>query len=107
MSFYSISHFIKEFYPQYYGVQSYPALKCVTIHKVDEEWGILCNFAKTPLVVDGVTFKSSEELFQLMKFKNADIIGRITQGVTNNGKVCHQIKRTVKSYEKENGEINI
>ena len=26
MSFYSISHFIKEFYPQYYGVQSYPAL---------------------------------------------------------------------------------
>ncbi len=101
MSFYSITHFIKEFYPQYYGVQSYPASKCITIHKIDDEWGVFCNFAKTPLLVDDVTFKSSEELFQLMKFKNADIIGRITQGITNNRKVCHQIKRTVKSYEKE------
>ena len=101
MSFYSISKFIKEHYPQYYGYASYPQAECVTIHKVDDEWGIFCNFAKTPLVVDGVTFKSSEELFQLMKFKDEGVIIRIAQGITNNDKVCHQIKRTVKSYEKE------
>ena len=101
MSFYSISEFIKEFYPQYYGYSAYPRNECVTIHKVDGEWGVFCNFAPTPIVVDGVVFRSSEHLFQLMKFKNPEVIANIANGITNNGKKCHQIKKTVKSYEKE------
>ncbi len=101
MSQNSTADIIKEYYPQYYGKPTYPADRCVTIHKVKDEWGIFCNFARTPLVVDGVTFKSSEELFQYMKFKDATIVERIAKGVTRNNKVCHEIKRTVKSYEKE------
>lgn len=101
MSFYSIADYIKEYYPQYYGYATYPKQECVTIHKVDEEWGIFCNFASTPIVIDGVAFKSSEHLFQLMKFKNSRVITNIMNGVTNNGKKCFQIKKTVKSYEKE------
>lgn len=101
MSFYSISEYIKEFYPQYYGYATYPKSECVTIHKVDGEWGIFCNFAPTPIIIDGVVFKSSEHLFQMMKFKDPSVITNIMNGVTNNGKKCFQIKKTVKSYEKE------
>ena len=100
MSFYSIANFIKEYYPEYYGIETYPMSKCIAIRKVKDEWGLFCNFAHTPLVVDGVTFESSEELFQLMKFKDEDVIRRIRAGITMDDKVCHQIKMTAKSYEK-------
>ena len=72
MSFYSVAPFIKEFYPEYYSIESYPAKDSVRIHKVAEEWGIFSNFAKTPLGVNGVTFDSAEELFQMMKFKDKE-----------------------------------
>ena len=101
MSFYSISDFIKENYPQYWGYESYDPSTCVRIHKVDDEWGILCNFANTPIVVCGFTFKSSEQLFQLMKFTDEDVVKRILNGITRNNKKCHEVKKTVKSYEKE------
>lgn len=101
MSFYSIAPFIKEFYPEYWGVYSYDATKCIRIHKVNDEWGILCNFANTPIVVGGFTFKSSEQLFQLMKFTDEGVVKRILNGITRNEKKCHEIKKTVKSYEKD------
>ena len=101
MSFYSIAPFIKEFYPEYWGEYSYDANKSIRIHKVDDEWGILCNFANTPIVVGGFTFKSSEHLFQLMKFTDEGVVKRILNGITRNEKKCHEIKKTVKSYEKD------
>ena len=101
MSFYSIAPFIKEFYPEYWGVYSYDATKCIRIHKVNDEWGILCNFANTPIVLGCFTFKSSEQLFQLMKFNDKDVVKRILNGVTRNDKKCHEVKKTVRSYEKD------
>lgn len=100
MSFYSIADFIKEYYPEYYGIETYPIAECAPIRKVKDEWGLFCNFAPTPLIVDGVTFNSSEELFQLMKFKDEDVIRRIRTGITMGGKTSRQIKMTAKSYEK-------
>lgn len=101
MSFYSVDQFIREHYPQYWGYETYPQDRCACIRKVSDEWGILCNFASTPLVVNGVEFKSSEELFQMMKFKDVEILDRIRRNITREGKLCYQIKKTVKSYEKE------
>ena len=66
MSFFSIVDLIRDYYPEYYGIETYPIAECVAIHKVKDKWRLFCNFAPTPLVVDGVTFESSEELFQLM-----------------------------------------
>ena len=100
MSFYSIADFIKKYYPDYYGIQTYSIAQCVAICKVKDDWGLFSNFAHTPLEVDGITFESSEELFQLMKFKDSDVIQRIRVGITINDKTCHQIKMTAKSYEK-------
>lgn len=69
-----VSDMIKTYYPQYYKWESYPADQCAIIHKTTEEWGVLHNMATTPIVVDGVTFKCSETLFQLMKFTDKDAI---------------------------------
>ena len=67
-----VSDYIREYYPEYYRWLDYPAEDVVVINKADEEWGILGNFGRTPLVVDGVPFYASESLFQVMKFTDPD-----------------------------------
>ena len=74
MNFYSIAPFIQKYYPEYYSIETYPVSECVAIRKVKEPWGIFGNFAPTPIIINGVTFKTSELLFQLMKFKEAEPI---------------------------------
>lgn len=92
MSFYSVAPFIKEFYPEYYSVGRYPADRCICIRKVADEWGVLCNFAKTPLSVNGVTLKNSEQLFQLMKFVDEAPVKAVYQ--------ARNPKYTAKHWEK-------
>lgn len=74
MNYYSIAPFIQEYYLEYYSIETYPVSECVAIRKVKEPWGIFGNFAPTPIIINGVTFKTSELLFQLMKFKEAEPI---------------------------------
>ena len=74
MSFYSIAPFIQTFYPEYYSIESYPANESIAIRKVKESWGILGNFAPTPIFIEHVTFKTSELLFQLMKFRDEEAV---------------------------------
>ena len=64
--------FIQEYYPEWYGIQEYSADKTVSFLKVDGEWGLLSNFARTPIVVDGVTFDCTEKLFQVIKFTDEE-----------------------------------
>lgn len=92
MSFYSIAPFIQEYYPQYYSIESYPATQCITIHKITEKWGLFSNFAHTPIVLNGVTFKSAEQLFQLMKFKDEEPVKAVFQ--------ASNPKMTAKKWEK-------
>ena len=74
MNFYSIAPFIQKYYPKYYSIETYPVSECVAIRKVKDPWGIFGNFAPTPIIINGVTFKTSELLFQLMKFKEEEPI---------------------------------
>ena len=64
--------FIREYYPEWYGTQEYPADKTVSFLKVDGEWGLLSNFARTPIVIDWVTFDCTEKLFQVIKFTDEE-----------------------------------
>ena len=64
--------FIKDYYPEWYGIQEYPADKTAAFCKVAEEWGVLGNFAPTPIVVGGVPFDCTEKLFQMMKFTDLE-----------------------------------
>ena len=93
MSFYSIAPFIERYHPEYYSIERYPADECIVIHKINEEWGILSNFAHTPIVYKGVTYKSSEQLFQMMKFTDETIREEIFNAPNP--------KMTAKHYEKE------
>ena len=92
MSFYSIAPFIQEFYPEYYSIESYPSAECIRIHKVADEWGIFSNFARTPIIIDGIEFKNAEQLFQVMKFLDPESIDDVYHA--NNPKM------TAKHWEK-------
>ena len=85
---------IKEFYPEWYGIQDYPADKTAAFCKVDKEWGVLGNFAATPLVVGGVPFDCTEKLFQVMKFADSESrkIVYSVKGQTIKMKAKHQEK---------------
>lgn len=97
MSFYSIAPFIEEFYPEYYSIETYPACECVTIRKVKEPWGILGNFAPAPIIIDNVEFKTSELLFQLMKFTDDEPVLAIYKA--NNPKM--QAKHWEKTHRRK------
>jgi len=67
-----LAGFIKEFYPEWYGIQEYPADRTAAFCKVADEWGIFGNFAPIPIVVDGVPLDCTEKLFQVMKFADSE-----------------------------------
>ena len=81
---YHVAPFIEKYYPKYYSLNEYPASECVCIRKVNEEWGILGNFAATPLKVNGVEFRNSEQLYHMMGFTEAEPLNEIfaSKGMT-------------------------
>lgn len=79
MSTGKLAPLIKEFYPEYYLWNEYPVDKCVAIRSVKDRWGVLGNFAPTPLMVKGVLFSNSEQLFQMMKFSDKETLLSIYQ----------------------------
>jgi ribA/ribD-fused uncharacterized protein len=89
-----VRHFIESYYPEYYGWYDYPADKTAAFCSVDKEWGILGNFGRTPIVVDGVPFDCTEKLFQVMKFSDAGSrkIVYSAKGQTIKMKAKHQHK---------------
>lgn len=99
MNKHSVYPFIQQFYPEYVGIQSYPADQCAVFCEARNEWGILGNMATAHIVVQGVTFKSCEHLFQMMKFNKPEIVKNVWNGITANGKKSNSIKMTAKSYE--------
>ena len=92
MNFYSIAPVIKIYYPRYYSVETYSAEECVTVHKVNEPWGLFSNFARTPLLLEGVEFRTSEQLFQLMKFRDREAVLAVYRAANP--------KMTAKKWEK-------
>ena len=68
---------IKEYYPQYIGIKRYPADQCALVKTAADEWGILGNFGRAAVVVNGVEFSNTEKLFQCMKFTYAPVIQEI------------------------------
>ena len=77
MNAHSIAPFIKEFYPQYYSIEKYPVVQSAAFCKVDDNWGVFSNFGRTPIKLGGVTFKNTEQLFQLMKFKDEEPVVKV------------------------------
>ena len=64
--------YIREYYPDWLGFKEYPAEKTIAIGRVKEPWGILGNFASSPIVVNGVSFDCTEKLYQVMQIADPD-----------------------------------
>lgn len=73
---FSVASAIRRYYPEYWerGIQSHPACQCAPFCKVSGDWGIFSNFANTPIVVNGITYKNSEQLFQCQKYIDEEAI---------------------------------
>lgn len=70
-----VHEMIRDYYPDYYDIERYPASKTVCIRKTTDEWGILGNFARTPIEIRGLSFDCTERLFHLLKFKPEAVEG--------------------------------
>jgi predicted NAD-dependent protein-ADP-ribosyltransferase YbiA (DUF1768 family) len=92
-----VRDFIEKNYPEYYGWFDYPVDRTVFFSSADGEWGILGNFGRTPLVIDGVPFPCAESVFQIMKF--ADPEARISIYLLKG----QRIKMRAKHFEREVG----
>ena len=57
-------------YPQYDTIERYPAERTIGFTSTIKAWGILSNFAKTPMVVNGVEFACVEQLFHYIRLNN-------------------------------------
>ena len=57
-------------YSQYDTVHRYPAEQTIGYTSTAAEWGLLSNFAKTPMVVNGVEFVCVEQMFHYIRLNN-------------------------------------
>ena len=64
-----VHEMIRDYYPEYYSINRYPAVETVCVRKTTDEWGILGNFYRTPIVINGITFDCTERLYHIMKLK--------------------------------------
>lgn len=92
---------IREYYPEYTNIERYPAAETVCVRGTHDEWGVLGNFAITPMVVNGVAYDCTERLFHIMKFKL-----EATEGIKEMMEVPSgmRIKMRIKHIYKEHPE---
>ena len=57
-------------YPQYDIIERYPAEQTIGFTSTAAEWGLLSNFAKTPMVVNGVEFVCVEQMFHYIRLNS-------------------------------------
>ncbi len=60
------------YYPEYDIINRYPAEQTIGFTSTAAEWGILSNFAKTPMVVNGIKFACVEQLFHYIRLNNEE-----------------------------------
>ena len=90
-----IADFIKTYYPEYWGDQSYPIAQSVFFHKKTDNHWMLSNMASCPLEIEGIPFKSSEHLFQTLKFATPESIAAVYY--------AKNAKMTAKHWQKLDG----
>ena len=57
-------------YPTYDKIERYPAGQTVGFTTTKAEWGVLSNFAKTPMLVNGVQFACVEQLYHYIRLSD-------------------------------------
>lgn len=83
------------YYPEYNIIERYPAEQTVGFTSTTAEWGILSNFAKTPMVVNGIEFACVEQLFHYIRLNNEEERTEYLKLIPNLG-----LKMKAKAFEK-------
>ena len=58
------------YYPEYDIIERYPAEQTVGFTSTAAEWGVFSNFARTPMVVEGIEFVSVEQMFHYIRLNS-------------------------------------
>ena len=59
-------------YTEYDKIERYPAEQTIAFAKTEAEWGIFSNFAKTPMMVNGIEFACVEQMFHYIRLNNEE-----------------------------------
>lgn len=90
---------IRDNYPEYYSIERYPAAETICIRKTTDDWGILGNFYRTAIVVNGITFDCTERLFHIMKLKPEALDGiREMMGLPSGQRIKMHMKNVYKTH---------
>ena len=57
-------------YPKFDSIERYPANETAAFVGTKDAWGIFSNFAKTPMVVNGIEFACVEQLFHYIRLND-------------------------------------
>ena len=58
------------YYPEYDKIERYPAEQTIGFTSTAAEWGIFSNFAKTPMMVNGIEFSCVEQMFHYIRLNS-------------------------------------
>ena len=86
-------------YPQYETIERYPAEQTIGFTSTAAMWGIFSNFAKTPMVVNGIEFACVEQLFHYIRLNNEQERAEYLKLTPNMG-----LKMKAKAFEKRGVE---
>ena len=92
-----IAEAIREYYPEYWGDQVYPITQSVFFNKKTDNHWILSNMSSCPLEIEGIPFKSSEHLFQTLKFATSVSITAVYH--SKNAKIAKMIAKHWQSID--------
>lgn len=57
-------------YPEYDIIEHYPVDQTIGFTSTAAEWGLFSNFAKTPMVVNGISFVCVEQMYHYIRLNN-------------------------------------
>jgi ribA/ribD-fused uncharacterized protein len=86
-------------YSQYDIAERYPVEQTIGFTSTAAEWGILSNFAKTPMVVNGVEFACVEQMFHYIRLNNEMELAEYIKLTPNMG-----LKMKAKAFKKRGVE---
>lgn len=86
-------------YHQYDIIARYPAERTIGFTSTAAEWGIFSNFAKTPMVVNGIRFACVEQLYHYIRLNNEQERAEYLKLVPNMG-----LKMKARTFKKRGVE---
>lgn len=86
-------------YPQYDIIERYQAEHTISFTSTAAEWGLLSNFAKTPMLVNGIEFACVEQLYHYIRLNNAQERAEYLKLTPNMG-----LKMKAKAFKKRGVE---